>query len=215
MRQIWSLIFALSLAACEPAPPADVAAAPEVPQAAPKASQTTPPDSGVLIRHDGMGVAKAGMKIGELRAALPAGTTLGAAEAFMVDVQGLPVVRGADTLFYVLAVTGEPVGDDAPITLLATRNPAFRTAEGIGPGTTLAEAAARYGAPTLSYSTADESREYAAFARYPHQNVRFRVGAGDGTAGVYSTEEEYNETTKFDGSARISQVMIDLQGPRG
>lgn len=208
MRQVWSLIFALSLGACEPAPPADVPAAPE-------ARQATPPDSGVLIRHDGIGVARAGMKIGQLRAALPAGTTLGAAETFMVDVQGLPVVRGMDTLFYVLAVTGEPVGDDAPITLLATRNPAFHTAEGVGPGTTLTEAAARYGAPTLSYSTADESREYAAFARYPHRNVRFRVGGGDGTAGVYSTEEEYNETAKFDGSARITQVMIDLQGPPG
>lgn len=209
MRQVWSLVFALSLGACEPAPPADKA------PAAPEARQAARPDSGALIRPDGIGAARAGMKIGELRAALPAGTTLGPAEPFMVDVLGLPVVRGADTLFYVLAVAGEPMGDDAPIALVATRNPAFRTAEGIGPGTTLGEAAARYGAPTLSYSTADESREYAAFAGYPHRNVRFRVAGGAGMAGVYSTEGEYNETARFDGSARITQVMIDLQSPPG
>ncbi|HEX8363506.1 MAG TPA: hypothetical protein VF613_25525 [Longimicrobium sp.] len=208
MRLVSSMLCVLAISACEPAPPAEIPAAPEARQAAPV-------DSGGLIRPDGIGAARRGMKIGELRAALPAGTTLGAAEPFMVDVLGLPVVRGADTLFHVLAVTGEPVGDDAPITLVATRNPAFRTAEGIGPGTTLDEAARRYGAPTLSYSTADESREYAAFAGYPHRNVRFRVARGEGMAGVYSTEEEYNETAKFDGSARITQVMIDLQDPPG
>ncbi len=198
MRPMWISMFVLALAACEPAPPADLPAAPQASQPAPAP----------LIRPDGIGEARAGMKIGELRAALPAGTTLGAAEPYMVDILGLPVVRGADTLYYVLAVAGEPVGDDAPVTLLATQSPAFRTAEGIGPGTTLDVAAARYGAPTLSYSTADESREYAAFAGYPHRNVRFRVSGREGMAGVYSTEEEYNETAKFDGSARITQVMV-------
>ncbi|HEX7242689.1 MAG TPA: hypothetical protein VF263_20540, partial [Longimicrobiaceae bacterium] len=167
-----------------------------------------------LIGPDGVGEARRGMTIGRLRAALPPGTVLGPPEPFMVDVAGLPVVRGADTLYHVLVVSGEPGGDDAPVTLLATRNRSFRTAEGVGPGTTLGEASAAYGAATLSYSTGDESREYASFARFPHPGIRFRVEPGasaSGTAGVYASEEEYNRTTEHDRSARISLVLVDLR----
>lgn len=211
------------LAACGSAPPPDGAAAPgddAVVQASrdPAPMDSTPAgpapvDSARLIRADGIGAARSGMSIGALRAALPAGTTLGAAEPFMVDVQGLPVVRGPDTLFHVLVMEGDLPGDDEPITLLATRNPAFRTAEGVGPGTTLEAAAARYGAATLSYNTNDESREYASFPGYPHKNVSFRVQPPNGAnhVGAYTTSGEHNQTTKYDGSARISLVMIDLQ----
>jgi hypothetical protein len=154
------------------------------------------------------------MTIGELRAALPPRTTLGAAAPFMVDISALPVVRGADTLYRVLVASGEPSDDGAPISMVATRNPSFRTAEGVGPGTTLAEAKAAYGAATLSYSTNDESREYAAFADYPHPEIHFRVDAGSsatGFAGRYSTHGEYNTTREYDPSARISLITVDLR----
>lgn len=220
MDDAWTCGFAMVcaalglavLAACGSAPPRDDAAAPGESTVVQASRDPAPVDSARLIRADGIGAARAGMTIGALRAALPAGTTLAAAEPFMVDVQGLPVVRGADTLFHVLVMEGDLPGDDEPITLLATRNPAFRTAEGVGPGTTLKAAAARYGAATLSYNTNDESREYASFAGYPHKNVSFRVHLADGAhAGAYTTSGEHNQTTKYDGSARISLVMIDLQ----
>lgn len=171
------------LAACGSAPPSE-GAAPRDSTSAEAARAPTPADpastdSTRLIRPDGIGAARSGMTIGALRAALPAGTTPGAAEPFMVDVQDLPVVRGTDTLFHLLVMEGDLPGDDEPITLLATRNPAFRTAEGVGPETTLEAAAARYGAATLSYNTSDESREYASFEGYPHKERKLpRAGPG-------------------------------------
>jgi hypothetical protein len=176
---------------------------------------SAPRPAAALIGPTGIGEARAGMTIGELRAALPAGTTLGPAAPFLVDISALPVVRGADTLYRVLVVAGEPSDDGAPVSTVATRNPSFRTAEGIGPGSTLAEAAAAYGAPALSYSTDDESREYASFAGYPHPEIHFRVDAGPGASGLagrYSTRGAYNTTREYDPAARISLVMVDLRG---
>jgi hypothetical protein len=103
-----------------------------------------------LIRPDGTGHARAGVTIGQLRRRLPAGFTLHAPAPFMVDVHGMPVVSGADTLYYVLVVAGEPSADDAAIEFVATLNDQFRTDAGVGPGTTLADAASAYGEPTLS-----------------------------------------------------------------
>lgn len=205
------LATSVSLSACQPGAgereAAPVAGAHDV-ETAPRPE---PAGHERLIRPDGIGEARAGMTIGALRGSLPPGTTLGPAAPFMVDVMGAPVVRGGDTLYHVLVVAGEPAGDDAPITMLATSNPSFRTAEGVGPGTSLADASAVYGAATLSYSTSDESREYASFAGYPQPGIRFRVSAGDsGPAGVYRTEEEYNETSEYDPAARISLVIVDL-----
>lgn len=218
------LLLLTALAACQPGAARDAAAPPDT--AAGAAAEDAPapaapapaarPANG-LIAPTGIGEARAGMTIGGLRAALPDGTTLGPAAPFLVDVSALPVVRGPDTLYRVLVVAGEPSGDGAPVTLVATRNPNYRTAEGIGPGSTLEEAAAAYGAPTLSYSTDDESREYASFANYPHPGVRFRVDAGSsatGLAGRYATRGEYNTTRDYDPGARISLVMVDLRaGP--
>lgn len=226
-RALPLLLLLTALAACQPSAGRDRASPPEsAPGAAAPGVVSSPPPAprpaAALIGPTGIGEARAGMTIGELRAALPAGTTLGAAAPFMVDIDALPVVRGADTLYRVLVVSGEPSDDGAPVSTVATRNAAFRTAEGIGPGSTLAEAAAAYGAPTLSYRTDDESREYATFARYPHPEVHFRVGAGSdasGLAGRYDTHGEYNTTRDYDPDARISLVMVDLRrdpsaGPR-
>ena len=191
----------------EPPPPADQAIVTTLPR-------PDSIDSGHLIRPDGIGVATAGMTVGELRKALPAGTTLGPATSFMVDFTGIPVLRGTDTLYYALVAAGPPVGEDSPIPSVATRNPASHTAEGVGPGATLGEAVAIYGAATLSYNTNDESREFATFQAYPHPEVHFRIDPGpaaNGLAGRYSTRGEYNETSDYDRSARISVVSVNLE----
>jgi hypothetical protein len=181
------------------------------------AAQTSPdrpsPDAG-FIGPEGIGEARVGMSIGDLRAALPDESTIGPAAPFMVDIQALPIVRGADTLYYVLAGSDEPTGEYAPIRTVATLNESFRTAEGVGPGTTLAAAAAIYGPAKLRYNTEDESREYVSFAGYPSENVLFRArAAGDEFAmvGVYATQAQHNETAEYDPSALISMVIVSLQ----
>lgn len=207
IRAPQALVLLLALvAACDPAPAEDPGA--DLSRAQP--AMRPPPRPDRLIRADGVGLARIGMTIGQLRASLPPNLRLGERSSFMVDIDGMPVVEGGDTLYRVLILAGEPAADDAIIELLATSHPGFRTGENVGPGSTLAEAAAKYGQPTLSYSINDESREYAAFDALP-PGIMLRVtSAADSLpfAGVYGSEGEYNETTRYHSDARISMVLV-------
>lgn len=162
-----------------------------------------------LIRRDGIAQAAAGMRIADLRAALPEGVSLGLARPYMVDIAAMPVIEGSDTLYMVLIPSGEPSSDDARIHLVATTDTTFRTMEGVGPGSTLADAAEVYGPATLAYSTNDESREYATFPTLP-TTIRFRVRPTSDTAafaGIYTSAGEYNETTRYHPGS-ISMVLV-------
>jgi hypothetical protein len=175
----------------------------------------TPVVSYPVITADGIGAARRGMTVGEVRAALPAGSAIGSLdELFMVDLSALPVVAGTDTLYHLVFVHGDPVSDTTHVQMVVTTHPRVTTPEGVGPGSTVEEAASRYGQPTLSYNTNDESREYAKFPNYSAGNVWFRLKPGDGDAffvGKYGTDGEYNETTTFDPAGRILMVMVDVQ----
>jgi hypothetical protein len=165
------------------------------------------------IAADGIGAATRGRTVGELRAALPPGTRLGQPDPrYMVDLTALPVIAAADTVYVLLFPAGEVIDDSAPLQYIATTHPGARTAEGVGPGTSLEAAAAVYGPPTLSYNINDESREYATFEGQP-TNILFRVatGAEQGMfAGIYETRDEYNTTTRYEPGARLLMVMVDL-----
>lgn len=216
-----ALIAVVALVACEPAPPSGGDGAPAQPSEGARAPVDTraaaapaeaPTPAGPVIRPDGIGAARRGMTVGELRRALSPGTVLGPVAPFMVDIDAAPVVAGADTLYRVLFPGLDSIDDSLPLELLATENPAARTPEGVGPGTTLAEAAAIYGPATLSYSVHDESREYAAFASQP-EGLRFRVRPASGDAffaGAYAAPGEYATTTTYDPTAVIWMVMVDL-----
>lgn len=178
------------------------------------AEAATPSAPGVLpqhmIRADGIGSVRAGMTIGALRAALTPDAVLGEPAPYMVDIDGMAVVSGADTLYHILVPAGESTADDAPITLVATTSLLARTADGIGPGVTLADAAAIHGEPTLAYNVDDESREYAVFAGVP-ASIRLRVApasASASLAGIYTTQGAYNETSRYDPAARIMMVIV-------
>lgn len=202
------LALALGLTACgdADAPPleeaGDVAA-----QASPTVERPTPER---MVRWDGIGYARIGMTVGELRAALPPELVLGALEPFLVDIDALPVIQGADTLYLALFPAGEAVTDASVIELLATTHPDVRTSSGLGPGATLAAAAALYGEPRLSYSTNEESREWAAFPYLePSILVRVRPGSdADEFAGEYSTAGEYNETSQYHPDARVFMIVV-------
>ena len=218
------VVIVIGLAACaadtdESAPPvsADTAAVRPLPldtaaarMVGPPAQQARGPDG---IRPDGIGEARIGMTIGELRAALFPGVVLGELAPFMVDIDAMPVVQDGDTLYHVLIPSGESRSDDARIELLATTSELLRTAEGVGPGVPLAQAAAIYGTPTLSYSTNDESREYATFPALP-PGIRVRVAPPDAShamAGIYDTQEEYNTTQRYRPNAVVSMVLVMAQ----
>ncbi len=194
--------------AAEPPPVGDGA----VPSSAPEAAG---PDASAAVDGTGIGDATVGMTLGELRTALSAPAAIGdPTDRFMVDVTALPVVEGTDTLYHVLFPVGTAIDEDTPLELVATTHPLARTADGVGPGTTLRAAAERYGPPTLSYSVHDESREYAKFPAQPSDRILFRVTPARGLsslAGSYATDAEYNETTVFDPEARIFMVLVRLR----
>jgi hypothetical protein len=163
-----------------------------------------------VIRSDGIGAARIGMRIADLRRSLPDGVTLGESTSFMVDIDALPVVQGSDTLYYVLSMAGDEPSDNAMIELLATTHTAFRTGQGVGPGTTLGEAASIYGQPTLRYNINDESREYVHFPALS-SSIMIRAGGpqGPSMAGEYDpVEAEVFETTRYNPSAQIWMVMV-------
>lgn len=171
------------------------------------------PGDDVLIEEDGIGVARRGLTVGELRRALPPEFSVGELDQyFMVDVSAVPVIAGTDTLYHLLFLGLDVLEDSMRLELVATLNERARTPDGLGPGVTLAEAADRCGPLTLTYSVYDESREYVVCPTAPG-NVIFRTNFFSGDemfAGVYSTDDEYNTTTIYDPAARITLVMVDL-----
>ena len=181
-----------------------------------------PPDAPVPAVHlDGIGEARAGMTLGQLRAALPETLALGEPDpVFMVDWQGIPVLHGADTLYHVLLPASVPADDREFLVLAVTRHPGARVmsgggSEGVAPGMTLSEVEARVGPLTLSWSVHDESREWVHWVGMP-PGTSLRVdpasvpAAGNGLAGVYREVGEFNETPDYHGEARIGMVTVEL-----
>jgi hypothetical protein len=207
-----ALLAALTGVACDtPDASRDVAPAP-----APAASPASPAAADVVITPDGIGPVRAGMSVARIRAALGPALRLGDVElAFMVDLMGIPVIRDADTLLYLVFPAHEDPDADAVPLLAITNHPSVQTPEGIGPGSTLAQAATAYGAPRLRFSADDEMREYATFFRYDHPGLWFRVAPGDTVflAGRYpgGALAGYGETDEYDADARIMMVMVSLR----
>jgi hypothetical protein len=167
-----------------------------------------------VITPEGIGPARAGMTVGEIRAALDPELRLGDLNStFMVDLVALPVVHGRDTLLHLVFPADETLGDGVVPLLAVTDHAGVLTVEGVGPGIALADAAARYGAPRLRFNAEDEMREYATFPDYDHPTVWFRVAPGDSVllAGRYDEGASYGETDEYDGTARIMMVMVRLR----
>lgn len=125
----------------------------------------------------------------------------------LVDTEGVTARdRAGELEFYALAVTGE----GPKLDVLVTNNPSYKTREGVGPGTAIAEATLHYGAARLSYNINNESREFVAF-QYGPKDILFRTGSG-AEAGIYESSGEYNETDRYQEGATIREVWILARG---
>ncbi len=181
--------------------------------AAPKAHE--------LITMDGIGPAKIGMSVKELKQKLGKGYTLKKDENFMVDIEAIHVMKGDEVLYTLLFVVGEP--QDA-ITWMVTSNPKFKLAEGVGPGSPLMAAENAYGKPYLSFSNYDEQREW---VRFQNANTKFPFNLalrcklpGDdyaGQVGQYPNYEknleagkEFFETINYDPNAVVDSVWVSM-----
>ncbi|MBW4657570.1 MAG: hypothetical protein KME15_02755 [Drouetiella hepatica Uher 2000/2452] len=185
--------------------------------ASPSPSATAAPESpqpiqeeAPLISAQGMGAAQLGITLGELKQQLGQDTEFLVKAPFIVDFDAIAVRKGGETQYYILYLAGQSFADQDVIQGVFTDNPKFRTAEGVGAGTTLQDAAQAYGQATLSYNTGNESREYARFERQPATNISFATGNGStSTAGIYgSPVSEYNETENYRAEATIQSVLV-------
>lgn len=194
----------------EPSPPTPTEASP--PSSPTSSAQLSPPASeAFLITGEGIGPAQVGMTFGELKQMLGEEVEFQVESPFIVNFDAIAIVEEAEVQYYLLYPAGTSLEDSDLIEAVITNNPQYRTAEGIGSGTSVQQAEAVYGNATLYYSLANESREYVRFANQPSPDIAFRLGAAnDGTlAGIYpSPQEEYNETEEYQEDATIRFVEV-------
>jgi len=169
------------------------------------------PGKNQLISAEGIGPAKVGMTLGQLKQLLAGNAEFQVKSPFIVDFDAIAVIQSGKEQYYILYPAGTPLADSDVIEALVTDNPDYRTAQGIGPGTLLTQAEAVYGDATLYYNTLNESREYVKFAKPPSKAIAFRTKAPQGQqlAGSYpSSQTELKETNKFQKTASVALVEV-------
>lgn len=123
-------------------------------------STPTAIDREFLISSAGIGMAKLGMTLGELKQVLGKDAEFKTESPFMVDIDAIAIVKNGSIQYYILYPASTIMSDSEPITYLMTKNSDYRTKKGVSIGTTIQQAETIYGEATLSFSTYNESREY-------------------------------------------------------
>jgi hypothetical protein len=177
----------------------------------PSQKLSPPASKAVTISPDGIGSARVGMTVGELKKLLAGKDQFQVVSPFIVDFDAIAVSQSGEVQYYILYPAGSPLADSDLIEALITNNPKYRTAQGVGPGTSIQQAEAVYGDATLSYNLANESREYAKFAKQPAKNLSFRIGAANDNSlgGIYPMpKSELNQTKDYNKTALINFVEV-------
>jgi hypothetical protein len=166
----------------------------------------------LLISDQGIGLARLGITFQQLKQKLGTSAQFKVISNFIVDFDAIAVYQSGNLQYYIVYPSGKAFVDSDVIELLSSDNPNYRTAEGVGAGTTLQQAQNIYGQAILSYNTQNESREMVRFANYLSRNIIFRpkVASAD-FAGIYqssSAAAEYHETKVFNDTAVISSIFV-------
>lgn len=167
-------------------------------------------DPSKLISDAGIGEARIGMSLGELKQILGSNTEFRVESPYIVDFDAIAVRQNGETQYYILYPANTTLQESSSIELIYTDNPQYRTVDGVGSQTPIQTAEAVYGQPTLSYNYSSEGREVVRFANQP-QNLIFGLGnANTGNlGGVYSqSQDEYNETSQYKEDAKIQSVIV-------
>ena len=170
------------------------------------------PTAAQTISATGIGAAQFGMTLGQVKQALGPEISFKVQSPYIVDFDAIAAQQGDTVLFYLLYPAGTQLADTDKFEVLVTDNPKFRTAAGVGPNMTLAQAEKIYGQATLSYNLENEAREYVKFAQQPAENIHFRTKTDDTKArfaGIYpSPTQDYNQTQTFALDAAIATVEV-------
>lgn len=169
------------------------------------------------ISATGIGQAKLGMTLGQLKKALGTKAQFKVESPYIVDFDAIAVTQSGKVQYYILYPAGKPMADSDKIEFLQTDNPDYRTDKGVAAGTPLKQAEAAYGDASLAYNFDNEGREYVKFANQPAKNISFRLGnANDGSlAGVYpktSGEGGFYQTKDYKDNSSIRSIELSCLG---
>jgi outer membrane protein assembly factor BamB len=158
-----------------------------------------------LVTDKGIGKAQIGMTYGKLKAVL--GKRVGFRDVDLgIGMKAKGVFVKGIIQYYILYPSFKTLEPTDVISVLATNNPQYKTAEGIGPGTRIKDAEAIYGQATLTYQQTNSREELIHFRNKP-QTLWFaryeKVKAGE-----YKTEKPFNMTQRYRDDAVIEFIGV-------
>jgi hypothetical protein len=180
------------------------------PQPDPISKLKIPTDPAQQITPIGIGNAKIGMSLKELKDQMGEGFKFPVKASFIEGFDAIAVTKAGSVQYYIPYPTGTQFTDTDKIQHLMTDNPNYRTEQGVGPGTSIQQATTVYGGATLSLSKENESREFINFTQHPN-GLAFRpkpVGKQSFAGDYPESNEEYLKTQKYDNRAAIGQITV-------
>ena len=174
-----------------------------------------------LISTHGIGKAKLGMSLGELKRISSQDINFEVIP-FFTDTSAIAVSKQGIVQYYLLypaGSTSHPDGvtptDNDVITTILTDNQNYKTKEGIKVGTPIEEAEKIYGDAILAYNTEGEPREDITFGKQNPENIRFKasyfkqISNGLGFSGIYPEYPGVSYTTdKYRKDAAIAAIEV-------
>ncbi len=169
-----------------------------------------PTDPAQQITPVGIGVAKIGMTLRELKQQVGAKVEFSIKASFMEGFDAIAVTKAGIVQYYIPYPSGTTFTEDDRIQHLMTDNPNYRTEKGVGPGTSIQQATSVYGRATLSLSKENETYEFISFTQHP-TGLGFRPKPPkdrDITGDYPESNDEYLKTQKYDPQAAIGQISV-------
>jgi hypothetical protein len=175
-----------------------------------------------LISANGIGKAKLGRTLGELKQISAQNTKFEVVTPFMLNINAIAVSHNGLLQYYILYNAGtssHPDGstptDNDLITFLMTDNYNYQTEEGVKVGMPIQQAENIYGDAILSYNVDGESGEYITFGNKNLQNIGFKASyfqlicEGFGFSAIYPEYPGVSYTTdKYLDRAAISAIEV-------
>jgi hypothetical protein len=179
----------------------------------PTASNPQKSVSPQIITDGGIGAAKVGMTLAELKKTLKNSARFETQTDFTPGYNALAIRQKGKVQFYIPYPKKKKVNDNDKINILVTDNPIYKTAEGISPGMSIKKATEVYGDARLGYNPKTSLEEIVMFTRQPGELLFFSGGTErNGRAGIYPSKQQSNEqgfvTNKYGNNGRIKRITV-------
>jgi hypothetical protein len=165
------------------------------------------------IADGGIGVAKVGMTLAELKKNLKNSARFETQTNFLPGYNALAVRQQGKVQFYIPYPQNKKLSENDQIKLLVTDNPIYKTAEGVAAGMSIKKATTVYGDAQLGYNPKASVEEIAVFANQPGE-LRFLTSGAEagGRAGIYAAKQSKEQqgfvTNKYGTNGRIKRITV-------